>query len=98
MEALGNNSVERLRSYVERVARKKEVQKEAGEDIKEILLEAKAAGFKPATISQLAKELIMTDEQRDKAAANKEDLEMCRAALGGLADMPLGEAAIRAVA
>ena len=98
MESLGNNSIERLRSYVERVARLETQRKELAEDVKEILLEVKAAGLDPATTRHMAKEAIMTDKQRDKAASTQEKRAEYRVALGGLAEMPLGEAAIRAVA
>lgn len=62
---------------------------EIKEDIAEIYKEAKSNGFDAKLIRRVVKERrdarAMTDQQR-------EELEVYRAALGGLADMPLGQA------
>lgn len=98
MESIGNNEAERLRGYVERVARLTIEKREKDEDIKEILNgEAKPAGYDPALIKEMVKEMLMTDAARLKAEAKEEKRAMYRRALGGLADMPLGAAALASV-
>ena len=82
---------ERLRSYVERIERLEQERRELGEDIRDVYLEVKAAGFEVKVVRALIR------ERREDEAARKEReslLDLYRHALGMLADMPLGEAAI----
>lgn len=94
MEAIGNNAAERLRSYIERVERLEAQKKELNEDIKEIMLEVKSAGFVPAIVRQIIKERGMDP---DKRAEKEALLEVYRNALGDYVSTPLGEAALEAV-
>jgi len=86
----GGIAADRLRSIIERVERLEEEKRSIAEDIKQVKLEARAAGFDVATINAIIKERRMDDaERREKA----ELLELYRAALGMLDGTPLGEAA-----
>lgn len=52
---LSTNTVAKLRSYIERVERLKEEQKALGQDIIEVMAEAKASGFDTGTIKDIIK-------------------------------------------
>lgn len=95
MSDIGHNSVntdtaKRLLSIIERVERLEEEKKALGEDVKDIFKEAKSAGYDVPTIRLLIK-------RRAEDAAKREErealLETYLAALGQLADTPLGKAA-----
>ena len=95
MSDIGHNSVntdtaKRLLSIIERIERLEEERKALGEDVKDIYREAKSAGFDAPTIRLLIK-------RRAEDAAKREErealLETYLAALGQLADTPLGKAA-----
>lgn len=51
------------------------------------------AGVRPKVVKQLAKESAWDQVQREAQRQHEEALDTCRAALGLLADLPLGEAA-----
>jgi uncharacterized protein (UPF0335 family) len=87
----GGIAVDRLRSIVERVERLEEERKALAEDIKVVYAEAKAAGFHVKAVKQ-----IVRDRRADLAAWKdfQAALRQYRAALGMLADAPLGEAAL----
>ena len=95
MSDIGHNSVntdtaKRLLSIIQRVERLEEERKALGEDVKDIFKEAKSAGYDVPTIRLLIK-------RRAEDAAKREErealLETYLAALGQLADTPLGKAA-----
>jgi hypothetical protein len=54
-------------------------------------------GIKAKVVRQLAKESAWDAVQREERRQHEESLDECRAALGMLADLPLGEAAQRNV-
>lgn len=89
--AIGNNAAERLRSLVERIERLEEERRGLGSDIKDIYTEAKSAGFDPAVLKT-----IVRDRRKDAAeVAEREALmDIYKRALGMIADLPLGRAAI----
>lgn len=60
-------------------------------DFKEVYEEAKEAGYNTKVLRQIVRERRM---DQDALAALNETLEDYRSKLGGLADMPLGEAAM----
>lgn len=60
-------------------------------DFKEVYEEAKEAGYNTKALRQIVRERRM---DQDALAALNETLEDYRNKLGGLADMPLGEAAM----
>ena len=85
-----------LRSFVERIEHLEEEKASIAGDIKEVYLEAKAQGFEVKIIRK-----IVALRRRDAAEWREEQeiLEIYLNALGMLADLPLGKAAIsRAVA
>ena len=84
---------QRLLSIVERVERLEEEKRGLAADIKDIYAEAKSAGYTPAIIRLLVKERRMDEAERQEREAL---LETYRAALGGIADLPLGVAAMEA--
>ena len=95
MSDIGHNSVntdtaQRLLSIIQRIERLEEEKKALSEDVKDIFKEAKSAGYDVPTIRLLIK-------RRAEDAAKREErealLETYRAALGQLADTPLGKAA-----
>lgn len=97
MSDIGHNSTvnniaaQRLLSIIERVERLEEERKALQADIKDIYTEAKSAGYDVPTIRLLIK-------RRAEDAAKREErealLETYLAALGQLADTPLGQAAM----
>lgn len=65
-----HNITSPLTSYVERIERLREQQKELGEDIREIKTEAKAAGFDPRMLTEMIRLRAMDAETRKQ----REDL------------------------
>jgi uncharacterized protein (UPF0335 family) len=51
------------------------------------------AGVRPKVVKQLAKEAAWDQVKREEQRQHEEALDQCRAALGLLADLPLGQAA-----
>lgn len=77
--ALGNESVARLQSIVQRIERMEEEKKAAADDIKDLFIEAKSAGFDPKVMKQMIK------ERKQERADLEDHLAMCevyRSALG----------------
>ena len=96
MSDIGHNSsvnadtAKRLLSIIERIERLEEERKALSEDVKDIYKEAKSAGFDAPTIRLIIKHRA---EDADKRAEREALLETYMAALGQLADTPLGQAA-----
>jgi uncharacterized protein (UPF0335 family) len=89
--ALGSNAKNALKSFVERVERIEEEITGLRDDIKDIFAEARNSGFDTAAIRQILREKKMDPAIR----AEREALcDTYRHALGMLADLPLGTAAI----
>lgn len=88
--AVNQDTAKRLLSIIERIERLEEEKKALSEDVKDIFKEAKSAGFDAPTIRLLIK-------HRAEDAAKREErealLQTYLAALGQLADTPLGKAA-----
>ncbi len=86
-------AADQLRSFVERIERLEEEKSSIAADISEIYKEAKSTGFDTAIMRQVVKLRKM-----DRAARTEQEaiLDLYKAALGMLADTPLGEAAMRA--
>lgn len=96
MSDIGHNSsvnsatAKRLLSIIERIERLEEERKALAEDVKDIYREAKSAGFDAPTIRLIIKHRA---EDEAKRAEREALLETYLAALGQLADTPLGKAA-----
>lgn len=89
-----SNSHEHLKSIIERIERLNSEKAALASDIKDIFAEAKSAGYDTKAIRILVAE-------RKKDAAEVEELQALvdtyKAALGMLADTPLGRAEINSV-
>ena len=96
--AAGDNSgpvaADRLRSIVERIERLDEEKRAISSDIKDIMAEAKSAGFDTKVIRQL-----IAIRRKDAAEVEEQEMlvEVYKRALGMLSDTPLGAAALAAV-
>ena len=80
MSQTGNISRERLRSLVERIEQLEEEKTALTEDIREVYIEAKSAGFEVNILRQLIKLRKMSDNDRGEMEATlsiyKDALEM----------------------
>ncbi len=96
--AAGDNSgpiaADRLRSIVERVERLDEEKRALSGDIKDIMAEAKSAGFDVKVIRQL-----IAIRRKDAAEVEEQEtlLQIYKRALGMLSDTPLGAAALAGI-
>ena len=88
---VGNNSAEQLKSIIERVEKLEEEKKELAKDISDIYAEAKGAGFDAKALKAIVK---MRKQDADERAEQEAILESYMNALGMLADLPLGQAAL----
>lgn len=88
----GSNINAQLRGIVERIERLEEDKAKVGADIREVYAEAKANGFDTKTLRKVV-------ALRKKAAAERAEeeamLEVYMNALGMIADLPLGQAALQ---
>jgi|SRR5580692_7048873 uncharacterized protein (UPF0335 family) len=85
-----------LKSYVDRAANVMTEQKELAEALKEICAEADEAGVATKReIRRLARESLM---DHDVLHAQLDRMDLLRAALGGFATTPMGQAAIDSAA
>ena len=94
MSEIGDNSAVnagQLRALIERVEKLEEEKRAIADDIKDVYAEAKGSGF-DAKI--LRKVVALRKMDRDKRAEEEAVLDCYLAALGMLADLPLGQAAI----
>lgn len=95
MADLGGNSREQLRSVVERIERLEEKKKSIADDIRDVYAEAKGNGFDVKALRSIVRiRKIDAENRREQEAV----LETYMHALGMLADTPLGQAAMKAVA
>lgn len=84
-----SNSNGHLRGLVERIERLEAEKSAIAQDIKEIYIEAKSAGFDVKAMRALIRE---RKQDANKAAELAATVELYRAALGDLAATPLGQA------
>ncbi len=91
MPDVGGIAGDRLRSFIERIERLEEEKRDLGKDIKEVYAEAKGTGFDTKIMRLLIKQRRMDKDDLDEQEAL---LDVYKRALGMLADLPLGEAAI----
>lgn len=82
---------DQLKSFVERIERLEEEKKTTSDDIKEIYAEAKGNGYDVRAIRTIIR---MRKQDADERAEQEAILETYMLALGMLADLPLGQAAI----
>lgn len=91
MDQPGHNSNAQLKSIVERIERLEEEKKAIADDIKDVYAEAKGNGYDVPALRAIIK---MRKEDASKRAERETILETYMMALGMLADLPLGQAAI----
>jgi uncharacterized protein (UPF0335 family) len=89
----GHNSIDkdRLRDIISRIEATEAQRTELASDVKDILAEAKSAGFDVRAIRTIIK---MRRQDQEKHTALQATIDEYMAALGGLADLPLGKAAM----
>lgn len=81
-----------LLSIVERIEKLEEEKTAIADDIKEVYAEAKGTGFDPKIIKQV---VALRKKDATKVAEEKALLAVYMDALGMLADLPLGKAAMK---
>ena len=90
-ESIGANSREQLKAIVERIEKLSEEKQTIADDIKDVYAEAKGNGFDVTALRAIIK---LRKEDANKRAERETILETYMHALGMLADLPLGKAAI----
>lgn len=85
---------DQLKSYVERIERLEEEKKSFADDIHDVYAEAKGNGYDVKALRTIIK---MRKQDADERAEHEAILETYMLALGMLADLPLGQAAIAKV-
>jgi uncharacterized protein (UPF0335 family) len=80
-----------LRAFIERIERLEEEKKALADDIKDVYAEAKGNGFDTKALRKI---VALRRQDEAKRREEEEILNVYLAALGMLADTPLGEAAI----
>lgn len=90
---IGHNQPEadRLRSFIERIERLEEEKRALADDIREVYAEAKGSGYDPKIMRKVIQ---MRKQDLDQRKEEEALLDSYLAALGMLADTPLGQAAI----
>lgn len=93
MTTAGHNGIaaDHLRSFIERIEKLEEEKRAIADDIKDVYAEARGDGFDAKIIRKI---VAMRRMDRDKRREEEAILEMYMSALGILADLPLGQAAI----
>ena len=81
-----------LRSLVERIEKLEEDKAAIAADIKEVYAEAKAQGFDPKIMRKV---IALRKKEAAERAEEKAMLEVYMGALGMIADLPLGQAALK---
>lgn len=91
MTAQGHNSKEQLKSIIERIERLEEEKAGIASDIRDVYTEAKGNGFDAKALRTIIK---MRKQDADERREQEALIETYMHALGMLADLPLGQAAI----
>lgn len=88
----GSNINAQLRGIVERIERLEEEKATIAADIREVYSEAKANGF---DVKTLRKVIALRKKEAAERAEEEAMLEVYMSALGMIADLPLGQAALQ---
>lgn len=91
MAEVGNNSAKDLMSLIERIEAMEADKRSISEDIKDVYSEAKGRGYDLPALKEIIK---MRREDAEKRRTREAIVGTYLAALGQLADTPLGKAAI----
>lgn len=93
MAAAGDNK--KLKSFIERISKGQEEIKDLQDELSELVTDAAdATGLAKSSLRRLARETRMSNEERLAIAAEEQMIDDARAALGVLADTPLGASAM----
>ena len=87
----GNNSNAQLKSIVERIEVLEAEKKDVSDDIRDLYAESKSQGFDAKALRTIIKKRKQDADERAEQAAI---LDVYLSALGMIADLPLGQAAI----
>lgn len=79
VEAIGGNSAEEIKRYIERVTRLEDEKADLAADIREVYMEAKGNGFDVKALRQLVK---LTKMETAKRQEEEEMLRIYRQAIG----------------
>lgn len=85
---------QRLVSIVDRLVRLSEERAEIAEQMKEVKLEARSSGYAADAVAEIVKRRLETASRREKREAKEQAVDLMLAALGDLANLPLGQAAM----
>lgn len=91
MTSTGGVDAARLRTFIERIERLEEEKAGISGDIKDVYAEAKGTGYDVKTMRAIVR---LRKIEREDRREQEELLDLYKHALGMLADLPLGEAAI----
>jgi uncharacterized protein (UPF0335 family) len=91
MPAAGHNANAQLRAIVERVERLEEEKKTISDDIRDVYAEAKGNGYDVKALREIIR---LRKADAKELAEHEAILQVYMHALGMLADLPLGQAAI----
>lgn len=91
MTAPGHNINEQLKSIIARIENREEAKREVSDEIRDIYAEAKGNGFDVKALRTIVK---MRKQDATERAEQEAVIETYMHALGMLADLPLGQAAI----
>lgn len=99
MSTIGHNSEsatrfakDQLKAIIERIERLEEEKKTISDDIRDVYTEAKGNGFDTKALRTIIR---MRKQDANERAEQEAILETYMAALGMLADLPLGQAALQ---
>jgi uncharacterized protein (UPF0335 family) len=94
--SVGDNShvivKDQLKAFIERVERLEEEKKATADDIRDVYAEAKSTGFDVRALRTIIK---MRKQDANERAEQEAILDVYLHALGMLADLPLGQAAVK---
>jgi uncharacterized protein (UPF0335 family) len=91
MTEVGNNSARDLASIIDRIEAMEADKRGIAEDIKDVYTEAKGRGYDTAALKEIVKR---RREDAQKRETREAIVDTYLAALGQLADTPLGQAAL----
>ncbi len=91
MSGIGHNSADHIKAIVERIERLEETKAEFASDIRDVYAEAKGNGFDVKALREIIR---LRKKDAGERAEHEAIVETYMAALGMLADLPLGKAAI----
>ena len=91
MAGVGSNSNAQLKAIIERIEKLEEEKKATADDIRDVYAEAKGNGFDAKALRTIIR---LRKQDADERREQEQIVELYMHALGMLADLPLGQAAI----